>query len=347
VTPAADDRGGEPAGSAPGRRRWSLGVIGAGQVTRNAHLPVLTTVLDATLAWILDADRGRAAALARAHRARACGPEDLDAALAGVDVVLLAIPFGARAPYLEALARRRSLALFVEKPLARTVAQHLAICQPYADHAIACGLNRRASGAVQAARAILQHRLFGALRAVRGAFGRCGAILGGGQYHSDPRLAGGGILLEMGVHYLDAALYCARAVEVDVESGWMIEDLGFDLHTEARLRLTLASGARVPFDVAVSVLADQREGIDFECEHATLALSLARNRLLLHGLDGRYQVDLTPAVGGAATASQYIAGIWDDFLVGLARREPGFASARSSLVTTQALEALYALPRRR
>jgi predicted dehydrogenase len=349
LTRSAEDTPGAPAVSSPGRpRRWSIGVIGAGQVIRNAHLPVLTTSLETVVTWILDLDPGKATRLARAHRIRACRREDLDAALADVDIVLLAIPFGARAPYYDLLATRRPLALFVEKPFATTVEQHLALCRPYADYQIACGLNRRASGAVRAARALLEHRLFGALRAVRAAFGRCGAILGGGQYHSDPRLAGGGILLEMGVHYLDAALYCAAAADVAVESGWMIEDLGFDLHTDARLRMTLAGGAHVPFGVTVSVLADQREGIEFECEQATVSLSLARNRLVLRSPDRRYDVDLTPAVARqATTASQCIFGIWQSFLDGLAQHQPGFAAARSSLLTTRAIEGLYALPRRR
>lgn len=266
---------------------WSVGVIGAGQVVRNAHLPVLTTSLDAAVAWIFDIDPRRAALLAHAYRAGACRPEDLKHRVAGVDVVLLAAPFGARAPYYEILAGCPSVAVFVEKPPAKTVEEHLAICRPYADYQIACDFNRRASDTVGAARDLLAHQVFGPLREVRAAFGRRGAVLGGGQYNSDLTLAGGGVLFEMGVHYIDAVLYCTSATDVALESGRMIEDLGFDLHTEARLRLALAGRPDVPLNLTVSVLSDQPEGIEFICERATLLVSLAGGQLTLRGGDGR------------------------------------------------------------
>jgi predicted dehydrogenase len=346
VSPGGQQTGCRRGGAAAEMTR-SVGIIGAGNVVENAHLPVLMTSLDTTVRWIFDVDARRATTLARAYGIAMCAREDLKTRLGEVDVVLLATPYGARVPYYDLLRQVPTIALFVEKPLARSVEQHRAICRPYGEHRIACGLNRRGADVVRAARNLLMHRMFGALRSVRAGFGRRGAILGGGQYHSDPALAGGGVLFEMGVHYLDTALHCMDAVDVEAESGAMIEDLGFDLHTECRLRVTLPGGASVPLDVAVSLLANQCEGVEFRCEHATLSLSLARGRLLLRSDDGDYETDLTPAIGGrVVTSFQLIHAIWQDFLQGLDSGRPGFAAAPSSLLTTRALEAMYALPRR-
>jgi len=330
-----------------GAQRWSLGVIGAGQVVTNAHLPVLTTSFGMTLAWIFDIDSSKAISVARAQQARACRFEDLRSCLSDVNIVLLAAPYGARSRYYELLADFPFVALFVEKPLAKTIEQHRAICRPYADYQIACDLNRRAADTVRTAKDLIEHRVFGALREVRAAFGHRGALLGGGQYNSNLELAGGGVLFEMGIHYLDTVLFCSSAKDITLESGHMIEDLGFDLHTEARLRITLADGLEVPLDLTVSVLSDQQEGIDFVFDHASLSLSLSRAYLALRSRDHRYHADLSRAFAiQFVTSFQHIFSMWRDFLDGLTSRRAGFASAYSSLLTTKSLELLYSLPRR-
>ena len=335
----------DPAGLGQGPRPWSLGVIGAGQVVTNAHLPVLTTSLDTNVVWVSDIDPKKTASIARAQGAQMCAVDDLWRGLADVNVVLLAVPYGARPRYYELLAGFPSVALFVEKPLARTVEEHRSICRPYADYQIACDLNRRAADTVRAVKDLVQHRVFGQLREVRAAFAQRGALLGGGQYNSSLQLAGGGVLLEMGVHYLDTVLFCASATDIRLESGRMIVDLGFDLHTEAVMTMTLPGGGEIPLDVVVSVLSEPREGIEFIFEHAALSLSLSRGQLALRSLDRGYDVDLSSAFAAHfVTSFQHVFAMWRDFLDGVTRRQAGFASAYSSLLTTKSVELLYSLP---
>ena len=93
-------------------RTLSVGVVGAGEIARIAHLPVLAAMPEVSLAWIADRDPERARVLAQGFGARALPlPGDLTR-LPEADVVLLALPYGARAAYYEALAGRDSALLY-------------------------------------------------------------------------------------------------------------------------------------------------------------------------------------------------------------------------------------------
>ena len=96
-----------------------LGVIGAGEIVRSAHLPAMLALSGARVDWIVDRDERKARTLARSFGIRHVAlPRDLTA-LPPADAVLIAVPYGVRAPMYEALCPRS--ALYVEKPFARTV----------------------------------------------------------------------------------------------------------------------------------------------------------------------------------------------------------------------------------
>lgn len=96
-----------------------VGVIGVGELGQH-HARHLARAHGANLVGVFDTDPVRAASVAAACRTRAF--QDLDALLARVEAVTVAVPTGA---HLEVGLRAldRGVAVLMEKPLARTVAE--------------------------------------------------------------------------------------------------------------------------------------------------------------------------------------------------------------------------------
>src|ERR1700730_14990387 len=97
-----------------------IGIIGAGQIVEDAHLPVLKAIEGTTITWIADIDKARADLLSRMYHVREIEASDISRAIADIDVCLIAIPLGVRRDYIERCAES-GVALYAEKPFARTV----------------------------------------------------------------------------------------------------------------------------------------------------------------------------------------------------------------------------------
>ena len=96
-----------------------IGVIGAGTIVENIHLPVLANLPGVSVAWVADRSEDRAERLARAFAIDARPLSRTDDA----DILLVAIPMLGRDQWFEH-AHRHGMALFVEKPFAVSLAQH-------------------------------------------------------------------------------------------------------------------------------------------------------------------------------------------------------------------------------
>ncbi|MCB1022651.1 MAG: Gfo/Idh/MocA family oxidoreductase, partial [Acidobacteria bacterium] len=94
-----------------------IGIVGAGDIVRAVHLPVLLAMPQAQVEWLCDVDTNRAKTMSKAYGPRAVEAPRDPGDLPEADVVLLATPYGVRRPYYEAL-RARGTAIYVEKPFA-------------------------------------------------------------------------------------------------------------------------------------------------------------------------------------------------------------------------------------
>ena len=90
-----------------------IGIIGLGRMGQN-HLRVLSLLAAADLCFVYDLDTENAKRLAEA--AGTVAATDLEAALAGVDAVVIASPTTTHAAYIE-LAAKHVRNIFVEKPI--------------------------------------------------------------------------------------------------------------------------------------------------------------------------------------------------------------------------------------
>ncbi len=71
-----------------------VGVVGAGQMALEAHLPVLLNVAGLRVGWIADQDRARARSAGRALRIAGHVARGDPDRLPEADLVLLAVPYG-------------------------------------------------------------------------------------------------------------------------------------------------------------------------------------------------------------------------------------------------------------
>lgn len=320
-----------------------IGIIGAGSIAAKSHLP-LFLALGLEVAWVLDSVRSRSQAVARAFRVPlGLGVEDLEQA-PPVDMVLLACPYGSRAPYYQYL-RSRSEAIYVEKPVARSVAELADICQLRPAHAIAAGFLRRSMGVTCLMKSIVADGLFGRLRRVRSEFGTATVISAGAGFSKDLRLAGGGQLFESAIHNVDAVCHIAGVQRATLQQCRMEHEAGFDLHTEALLGMTDAQGGEFEFELLVTCLKHTRYELEFVFERATVTCSLFRPGapVVRAGVGGRnYQLS-DPMRGFGPRGSYDVNRVFlQDFFSALATGIPNYTNACTTRATAQIMELLYA-----
>jgi myo-inositol 2-dehydrogenase/D-chiro-inositol 1-dehydrogenase len=218
-----------------------IGLIGAGAIARR-HLQTLAGC-DVEVTAVCDPDPGRAAEAAAGPGAVQYSGWEQMLEVEPLDAVLICTPPMAHAePFLAALAR--GLAVYVEKPFARTLPDGLAMVEAWQSGACVCavGYQWRSLSLLDTIRqalgdtppGLLVSRSYGPTEAGRGDLG------GAGSWFSDPARSGG-ILFELGSHDIDLQLAIAGpavAVQGMSSSG----------------RLALAGAPAADLDDAVAVV---------------------------------------------------------------------------------------------
>ena len=325
-----------------------VGIIGAGWMAQE-HRRVLESLDDASIAAVCDVDPERAGELASGTGARVytdwrdlLDREDLAALLVCIP------PLAHRDPTVEALTH--GLPVYLEKPIARTLADAAAIVEVAGRTGTVCtvGYQWHALDLLDDLRQLLEGEQVGLL---------VGTSIGPTQ--SRPwfldRRAGGGNLLERGSHHLDLA----RAVGGDVVSvqaaasgvrlarsseGSTAAD--GDIDDAVTITLKLASGA-----LATVLVAWTRPGqpgsyaLDVVASDSTLRLNLDPD-FTLTGMSHDHPVD-------RRSASHPLERSWRRFLDAVAQRDPSAvvcpppdaaATLAVAVAAEQALETGQAVP---
>lgn len=183
-------------------RRLKVAIVGCGLIGQKRA----KALGGATLVACCDAVPDRAAVLARAYNATSCsnwpdviGRED-------VGIVIVATTNESLAPIALA-AIKAGKHVLVEKPGARSVGEiePLIAAAKARDVRVRVGFNHRYHPALQKARALIDDGVCGQLMFVRGRYGHGGRIGYDQEWRADPERAGGGELIDQGVHVIDLA----------------------------------------------------------------------------------------------------------------------------------------------
>jgi predicted dehydrogenase len=324
----------------------SLGIVGAGEITRKSHLPVLVNIPDIEIAWIYDRSPEPAVMLAQAYRLKAVhslSPEDLPPC----DVVLLAIPVDARAQYLDQLCSS-GRAAFCEKPFAQSSAEHEHFATRFEPYALGAGFMRRFFRSTILLRRIVSEGIFGPLLKIDLSEGNRSKGSGvDASFLDDARLgASRGVLMDLGSHSIDLALYVSGALSFEVRSCATVLDGNVDRRLAANVQLITASGPATPVELnyCVSWLDRQDNRIQLTFKHAKVwsALGPAADVFVGNTASLGDALILSSHSPGATTYNQAFYLEWQDFLSGLREKRESTVSARSALLTTSLVETLLA-----
>jgi len=173
------------------------------------------------VAAIADADPERRNALADASRADPVASAEALFARDDLDAVVIALPtFLHHSMVLAALAAGKHV--LCEKPPALNATEAAAMAEAAARHGrvLGFGLQRRAMFSSIAAQALIDEGGLGEIYHARAVYTRpWGAPKGAGGWFRDPAKAGGGPLIDIGIHVLDLAWYLMGRPQAVAASG--------------------------------------------------------------------------------------------------------------------------------
>jgi len=324
-------------------RKWRVGIVGAGKIATDMHIPVLCTMSDVEISWILDSDRARASSIANAFGTKGIGHIT---EATPVDIALLAIPIPPRAEYFEHFAAHGT-AVFAEKPLAVSAADHSALMVKFEDWQLSVGFQRRSYASSEFLRRVLQDEIFGKPERIRIREGSRTTKTGEyGQFQDLPVSEGGGISTNLGCHSLDLAIFLFGASRYEIVE----KSIAWDEDTDRRARASIILDR--PGDAPGKCLLDwEVSWIDHEPNTMEIVLPSAivvapispTASVKLLSLD-RQLIATIDVMGrsGAVSIEQAFYLEWRSALAALATRTASPFSASSALLTAQLVDDLLA-----
>lgn len=324
----------------------AIGIIGAGKIVEDAHLPSLLNIPEARVAWIADPSAPRTALLSAMYGVRTIAPAAVEGALTGLDACLLAVPVGVRRPYMEMCARA-GVAVYAEKPFALDAAEHAHYAGLFPAHRIAVGFQRRFYQSTMSIRTLIAGGMLGRLREVSFSYGSYNLKTGGAtSYLSNAALSGGGMIIESAIHGLDQIIHgtYAEAVTVTSARSVMFNGSDFDTVSEAEIRV---HGEPVPVRCEITRLRNLASEITYHFDHTTVRQGTgAEGELTIRGrgaAGGNLFTMLPQSAGqrGARSAAQAMVLIWEAFLGGLRSGQVNASSAVTSTLTTSWVDQIH------
>ena len=267
------------------------GIIGGGWVARR-HVPAIDAAEGVELVAVCDADFSRAEAIAAPRRARAYRNWETMLERERLDVLWVCTPpLLHREPTVAAL--ERGIHVYLEKPIARTIADGEAIAAAAATTQAICmvGYQWHASELLERVREATSDQTVGLLT------GRNYGPVAGRPWFID-RAQGGGQVLERGSHHIDLQRAIAGEIEAveAISSPVKLARAGARGNIEDVLTLTFhfASGALGSVNMAWT--ADEQPelySLDVIASDASVWLELGPQQFRMQGMAGGVDLDVS------------------------------------------------------
>ena len=151
-----------------------------------------------------------------------------------LDILFVCVP-NYLAPLVTIAGLNKGLHVFCEKPPGRTVDDIMKVIEVEKKNPhlkLKYGFNHRYHGSIKKAKEIIDSRQFGEIINLRGIYGKSSVVPFAGQWRSVKKYAGGGILLDQGIHLLDMFRYFSGDFE-EVRSFVSNKYWGFDVEDNA------------------------------------------------------------------------------------------------------------------
>jgi predicted dehydrogenase len=184
-----------------------LAILGCGAITRSEHIRAATSHPGVELVALVDAELSRAQALIRDRGLNCKALSDYRQVFALTDAVINALPnFLHAASNLECL--NAGLHVLCEKPLATTAADARASTELAEQKklVLAVGMNRRFAASHTLLKLVMRDGLLGTIQDYDFQYGGVFDWSSASGFYFDRAQAGGGALVDFGVHMLDSVL---------------------------------------------------------------------------------------------------------------------------------------------
>lgn len=256
--------------------RLSLAVVGCGAVSVLQHLPALRRRRDVDLAVIVDPNLDRAHRIARSQRVPRVLASHEALIDSGVDAAIVATPNHLHAPITVDLLQA-GMHVLVEKPMATTADECDAMiaAAERSGCVLGVGLVQRFSYAARLAKALIADGQLGGIHSYHMENGVEFAWPVASDYMFRREAAGGGVLIDLGVHVLDQALWWFG----DVETHDYLDDAWGGLEADASLRLTHTSGIEGSLELSRTRMLRQRAVV--RGEQAQVEVGVYENAFVL------------------------------------------------------------------
>lgn len=331
--------------SAMCKKSLNIAIVGCGAIAKLQHLPCLARRDDCQVAALVEQNEARAERLAKRFEVASVFTDYRHLLGLNIAAAIVALPNHLHAPVSIELLKA-GIHVLVEKPMALSVAECDAMLEAAeaGQAVLAVGLMRRFSHAGRFAKWAIESGLLGRITSFDIQNGFIHAWPSATDFFLRREMAGGGVLIDLGVHALDQLLWWLG----DVESFEYYDDNYGGVEADCKLQITLKSGTKGI--VELSRTRDLRETAIIRGERAELEVALVRNFISLRFPDGAV------GIAGYATfpeqsplpdqwVSDLIAAEHKDFLeairTGRSPTVPGTEARRSIAL----IEACYAARR--
>ena len=210
-----------------------VGVIGCGTIANAAHIPSYMNNPQVEIKYFCDIIPERAQAAVEKY---GCGIAVVDYhdVISDPEITAISVctPNNVHAPItIDALHAGKHV--LCEKPAARTFAEveTMMAAQRETGNILVIGVVNRFNDAVRRIKAYIDEGRLGTVHHVYVSFRQHRSIPGLGGAFTTKAIAGGGVLIDWGVHYLDIVMYCCGDPAPRTVSGETFSKLGCDIHS--------------------------------------------------------------------------------------------------------------------
>ncbi|MGI6595850.1 MAG: Gfo/Idh/MocA family oxidoreductase [Elusimicrobia bacterium] len=201
-------------------KKIKFGVIGAGGIAQTAHIPSLKRIEEAEITAIADINQEKLLYVKDTFDIKNTFTDWEKMLETDIDAVVVASPNTFHAQH-SIRAMESGKDVLCEKPISLTAKDVLDIFQTAdkTNKIFMAGLPKRFSGEAKVLKPMIERGEFGEIYYLKASYLRRRGIPGLGTWFTSKKLAGGGPMLDVGVHMLDLILYLAGAPEPEIVMG--------------------------------------------------------------------------------------------------------------------------------
>jgi|SRR5208337_362734 len=322
-----------------------LAILGCGAITRSEHIPAVCAHPGVCLVALVDTDLPRANLLIQNRGLRCKAVADYREVLGQVDAVLNALPNHLHvSSNMDCL--RAGAHVLCEKPLAITAVEARS-CTEFAEEkklVLAVGMNRRFAASHSLLKLVIAEGLLGSIQNYDFQYGGAFDWRSASGFYFDRAQAGGGALMDFGVHMLDSVIDWFGPV-----TSFEYQDDDWGSGIEANLLLDLKHAARfgeIPGHLRISRTFGLKNRILVRGSAASAEISVHDPEVVvIHRAIGGAPVSQTLQLEKSPSGSSYWRQL-DNFVQSIANRGKPEVDGWQAVQVLELIESCYAHKRR-